>query len=81
MENIGGMEDIKNLFKETIAEFMEASLEAELDEELGYSRYDYKIRIRTTVATGTAASRCALALGMLRFLSPGIASENLSPVC
>ena len=36
------MEDIQNLFKETIAEFMESGLDAELDEELGYSRYDYK---------------------------------------
>ena len=42
MSNIGSMEDIQNLFKETIAEFMENGLEAELDEELGYSKYDYK---------------------------------------
>lgn len=28
----------RNLFKEIIAEFMENGLEAELDEELGYSR-------------------------------------------
>ena len=42
MANIGSMEDIQNLFKETIAEFMESGLEAELDEELGYSKYDYK---------------------------------------
>lgn len=42
MTNIGSMDDIQNLFKETIAEFMENGLEAELDEELGYSRYDYK---------------------------------------
>ena len=40
--NIGSMEDIQSLFKETIAEFMENGLEAELDDELGYSRYDYK---------------------------------------
>ena len=40
--NICSMEDIQNLFKETIAEFMENGLDAELDEELGYSRYDYK---------------------------------------
>ena len=40
--NISSMEDIQNLFKETIAEFMENGLDAELDEELGYSRYDYK---------------------------------------
>ena len=42
MSNIGSMKDIQNLFKETIAEFMENGLEAELDEELGYSKYDYK---------------------------------------
>ena len=40
--NISSMDDIQNLFKETIAEFMENGLEAELDEELGYSKYDYR---------------------------------------
>ncbi len=30
------------MFKETIAEFMENGLDAELDDELGYSKYDYK---------------------------------------
>ena len=40
--NISSMADIQALFKETIAEFMENGLDAELDEELGYSRYDYK---------------------------------------
>lgn len=41
MSNITSMDDIQNLFKETIAEFMEDGLETELDDELGYSRYDY----------------------------------------
>jgi len=40
--NISSMADIQTLFKETIAEFMENGLESELDEELGYSRYDYR---------------------------------------
>ena len=40
--NIGSMADIQELFRETIAEFMENGLNAEFDEELGYSRYDYK---------------------------------------
>lgn len=39
---VSSMEDIRNLFKETIAEFVENGLDAELDDELGYSRYDYK---------------------------------------
>ena len=42
LANIGSMDDIQNLFKETIAEIMENGLDAELDDELGYSKYDYK---------------------------------------
>ena len=44
MANIGSMDDIQSLFKETIAEFMENGLDAELDDELGYSRYNYKTK-------------------------------------
>ena len=40
--DVSSMDDIQNLFKETIAEFMENGLDAELDEELGYSKYDYR---------------------------------------
>lgn len=42
MSNIASMEDIQNLFKETIAAFMENGLDTQLDEDLGYSKYDYK---------------------------------------
>ena len=42
LSGVSSMDDIQNLFKETIAEFMENGLEAELDEELGYDRYDHK---------------------------------------
>lgn len=42
MANIDSMDDIQILFKEAIAEFMENGLEAELDEELGYSKCNYK---------------------------------------
>jgi len=40
MEGAGtkSMEDIRELFKEMIATFMNQSLEGELDEELGYSQ-------------------------------------------
>lgn len=42
MAKIGRINDIQNLFKETIAEFMENGLEAELEDELSYSKYDYQ---------------------------------------
>ena len=37
VSNVSSMADIQNPFKKTIAEFMENSLDAELDDELGYS--------------------------------------------
>lgn len=40
LSGIEGMEDIQQLFRETIAEFMESGLDAEMDEQLGYERYD-----------------------------------------
>ena len=42
LSNVSRMEDIQTLSKETIAEFMEDGLDAELTEELGYSKYDYR---------------------------------------
>ena len=64
MANVGSMEDIQELFKDTIAEFMENGLEAELDDQLGYNRYDYKNKERITAGTGTAAKPCAPVLAM-----------------
>ncbi len=42
MGGISSMDDIQNLFKETIGEFMENGLNAEPDDEPGYRRYDYR---------------------------------------
>ena len=38
--DVSSMEDIRELYRQTIAQFMENSLESELSEELGYDRYD-----------------------------------------
>ena len=37
-----GFKNIQNLFKETISKFIENGLGVVLDNELSYSRYDYK---------------------------------------
>ena len=42
LAGVNVMDDIQQLFRETIAEFMENDLDAELDEHLGYDRYDTK---------------------------------------
>ena len=36
------MDDIQNLFRETIAKLMENGLDAGMGEELGYRKYGYK---------------------------------------
>ena len=36
------MSDINALFKEFVGDILENGLEAELDDELGYSKYDYR---------------------------------------
>ena len=53
MANIGSMDDIQNLFKETIAEFMENGLEAELEDELGYPGLREAERQRSAATTAT----------------------------
>ena len=61
LANVGSMDDIQELFKDTIAEFMENSLEAELDDQLGMIA---RTRTRITAGTGTAAKPCAPVLAM-----------------
>ena len=63
MANIDSMDDIQNLFKETIAEFMEKGLEAELDEELGYSKYDYKNKETDNSRNGHSSKRLRTSFG------------------
>ena len=63
MANIGSMDDIQNLFKETIAEFMENGLEAELDEELGYSKYDYKNKATDNSRNGHSSKTLRTSFG------------------
>ena len=61
--NISSMEDIQNLFRETIAEFMENGLDAELDEELGYSKYDYRNKETDNSRNGHSSKRLKTSFG------------------
>ncbi len=63
MSNVSSMEDIQTLFKESIAEFLENGLEAELDEELGYSKYDYKSKDTDNSRNGHSDKRLRTSFG------------------
>lgn len=81
MANIGSMDDIQSLFKETIAEFMENGLKLSWTTNWATAGTTIKIRTRTTAGTGTAAKRCAPALVMWRYPCPGIVRGNSSLMC
>ena len=70
MANIGSMDDIQNLFKETIAEFMENGLEAELDEDLGYSKYDYKNKATDNSRNGHSSKNLWTSFGEVEVSVP-----------
>ncbi len=64
------MEEIQNLFRETIAEFMENGVDAELDEELGYSRYDYRNRETDNSRNGHSSKRLKTSFGEVEVSVP-----------
>lgn len=68
--NISSMADIQNLFKETIAEFMKNGLEAELDEELGYSKYDYRSKETDNSQNGHSSKKLKTSFGDVEISTP-----------
>lgn len=68
--NISSMDDIQNLFKETIAEFMENGLEAELEDELGYSKYDYKNKDTENSRNGHSSKHLRTSFGDVEVTVP-----------
>ena len=77
--NIGSMADIQNLFKETIAEFMENGLEAELDDELGYSKYDYKNKEGTNSRNGHSQKTLKTSFGNIEIETPRDRNGEFDP--
>ena len=70
MANIDSMDDIQDLFKETIAEFMENDLEAELNEDLGYSEYDYKNKATDNSRNGHSSKNLRTSFGEVEVSVP-----------
>lgn len=79
MSNISSMNDIQDLFKETIAEFMENGLEAELDEELGYSKYDYKNKTTDNSRNGHSSKTLRTSFGDVEISVPRDRSGEFEP--
>lgn len=77
--NVQSMDDIQNLFKETIAEFMESSLESELDEELGYEPYDIKNKTTDNSRNGHSKKTLRTSMGKVEIDVPRDRNGDFEP--
>ena len=79
LSDISSMEDIQSLFKETIAEFMENSLDAEMDEELGYSKYDYRNKDTDNSRNGHSSKTLRTSFGDVEVSVPRDRKSEFEP--
>ena len=83
-ELLGAMEvedmgDLKSLFKEMVGEVLENGLEAELDDELGYSKYDYKNKETDNSRNGYSRKTLKTSAGDLEIAVPRDRNGNFEP--
>jgi len=68
--DVSDMSDLQELFREMVGGILENGLEAELDEELGYSKYDYKSKTGTNSRNGHSRKMMKTSLGDLELAIP-----------
>ena len=79
LSDITSMEDIQSLFKETIAEFMEKGLDAELEGELGYSKYDYQNKETNNSRNGHRSKTLRTSFGEVEVSVPRDRKSEFEP--
>ena len=77
---VSGMDDIQQLFRETIAEFMENGLDSELDEHLGYDRYNTKEKATDDSRNGYSSKTLRTSFGDTSIQVPRDRKGEFDPV-
>lgn len=67
---VGEVGDLKNLFRDMISVFLEKGLESELDESLGYSRYDYRNKATDNSRNGYSKKQLKSSYGAIELDIP-----------
>jgi len=80
LANVSSMDDIQNLFKDTIAEFMENGLDAELEDTLGYSRYDYRNKNTDNSRNGHSGKTLKTSFGDVEIAVPRDRKGEFEPL-
>jgi len=77
--NIKDMADINELFKEMVGTVLENGLDAEMDEELGYSKYDYKTRDTDNYRNGHSKKTMRTSFGEMELNVPRDRNGEFEP--
>jgi transposase-like protein len=72
--------DIQSLLKEQLKDIMQEMLEAELDHELGYSKYDYKNKETTNSRNGSRSKKVRSDYGEVELEVPRDRNGEFEPV-
>lgn len=73
------MNDINSLFKEMVGDILENGLEAELDEELGYSKYDYRNKDTSNSRNGHSSKTMKTSFGDIEIAVPRDRNSEFEP--
>jgi putative transposase len=76
--DIKDMNDVHDFVKMLTAETIQTALDAELDEELGYSKYDYKNKKTKNSRNGYSTKLFKVPTGSWNLKSHAIATEILN---
>lgn len=77
--DVKDMKDINSLFKEIIGDVLENGLDAELDEELGYGRYDYRNKTSDNSRNGHSSKTMKTSFGNVEIAVPRDRNGEFEP--
>ncbi|GHS91174.1 hypothetical protein AGMMS49957_17940 [Synergistales bacterium] len=78
--DINSLEDINGLFKELIGTVLENGLEGELDDELGYTRYDYRNKTTDNSRNGHTHKKLKSSYGEIDIEVPRDRKGEFDPI-
>lgn len=71
------VDSVKELFKEMVGMVLENGLEGELDEELGYTKYDYREKATANSRNGHSSKHLRTSMGELEISVPRESSRRV----
>lgn len=77
--NLKDTEDIQGMLKDMFGDAIQEMLEAELEDDLGYSRYDYKNKVTTNSRNGFSKKKVRSSYGDSEIKIPRDRDGEFSP--